>query len=218
VSTAIIGVGNIGSTVARHLADGGEPVVLAARTQENAAELAGQLGALASAAPVPDAIARADAIVFAVWLDQMKELIETYSGMLGGKVLIDPANPIAPDGKGGFQRTLPDGVSAGSVIAGLVPVGAHYVKAFGTISAGSLASAANRTPERVVLFYATDDDQAAAVAERLIRAAGFQPIKVGGVDQTPRIEVFGDLHDLGGLKGRLLNADEARAAIDAAVT
>ena len=36
MTTAIIGVGNIGKSVARHLVDGGERVVLAARDEQNA--------------------------------------------------------------------------------------------------------------------------------------------------------------------------------------
>jgi predicted dinucleotide-binding enzyme len=32
--------------------------------------------------------------------------------------------------------------------------------------------------------------------ERLIRTAGFEPVKVGGVEQSGRLEVGGDLHDL----------------------
>ena len=32
--------------------------------------------------------------------------------------------------------------------------------------------------------------------ERLIRTAGFEPVKVGGVDQSGRLEVSGDLHHL----------------------
>ena len=89
------------------------------------------------------------------------------------------------------------------------------MKAFGTIWAQSVSSQAKRTPERAVLFYATDDDQAADVVERLISAAGFQPVKVGGVDQALRIEVFGELHDLGGLEGKLLDAEQAHAALAA---
>jgi predicted dinucleotide-binding enzyme len=66
-----------------------------------------------------------------------------------------------------------------------------------------------------VLFYATDDDQAAAAVDRLITAGGFDPVKVGGVSEAGRIEMpGGDLH-LATL-GRLLDADEARAAIPAA--
>ena len=36
MTTAIIGLGNIGKSVARHLVDGGERVVLAARDEQNA--------------------------------------------------------------------------------------------------------------------------------------------------------------------------------------
>jgi predicted dinucleotide-binding enzyme len=31
---------------------------------------------------------------------------------------------------------------------------------------------------------------------RLIRTAGFEPVKVGGIEQSGRLEVGGDLHDL----------------------
>jgi 8-hydroxy-5-deazaflavin:NADPH oxidoreductase len=213
MSTAIIGVGNIGKAVATHLTDGGETVVLAASTPSRAEQLARQLGTSAYAADVADAIDGADAVIFAVWLDVLEGLVRQNATRLSGKVVIDPSNPIAPDGKGGFKRTLPDGVSAGSVIAGLLPSGAHFVKAFGTVGAEKLADAANRSPERAVLFYATDDDVAASTAERLISVAGFAPVKAGGLDQAIRIEMFGDLHDFGGLNGKLLTVAEARALL-----
>jgi 8-hydroxy-5-deazaflavin:NADPH oxidoreductase len=215
VPKAIIGVGKIGTAVASHLTAGGETVILAARSESSTPQLAAELGSRASAASVPDAIDQADAVVLAVWLDPMKEVLEQHGALLDGKVVIDPSNPIAANDDGGFSRTLPDGVSSGSVIAGMLPPGAHYVKAFGTIGADALADSANRSPERVALFYATDDELAASVAARLISAAGFDPVKVGGVDQTIRIEVFGDLHQLGGLNGKLLSGVEARAAITA---
>ena len=211
MSTAIIGVGNIGKTVADELVAGGEQVVLAAA--EPPETLAGQLGDLASAATVSEAINAADAVVFAVWFDVMKSLIEQNRPALAGKVVVDPANPVAANEAGEFVRTLPDGVSAGSVIAPLLPRTAHYVKAFGTLGAASLEKGANRKPARAVLFYATDDDQARATIERLISAAGFDPVKAGGLDATIRIEMFGDLHDYGGLNGRLLDVAEARAAV-----
>jgi hypothetical protein len=68
--------------------------------------------------------------------------------------------------------------------------------AFGTMSAGLFESAANRSPEPAVLFYATDDDRAGEEVERLIRTAGFEPVKAGAIDQSSRLEVGGDLHDL----------------------
>jgi 8-hydroxy-5-deazaflavin:NADPH oxidoreductase len=217
VTTAIIGVGNIGGALARHLVHGGEPVILAARGEPDAAALAGQLGELASAAPVAEAIEAADVAVFAVWLDVLRQLLAEHAGRLGGKVVADPTNPIGFSANGEAFRTLPEGQSSGQLVAALLPAGAHYVKAFGSLSAGSLADAANRAPRRAVLFYATDDDQAAAAAERLITAAGFDPVKAGGVSNAARIEApGGDLHQNGGLGGRLLDTDQARAAVAAA--
>jgi 8-hydroxy-5-deazaflavin:NADPH oxidoreductase len=214
LTTAIIGVGNIGSALAEHLVGGNERVVLAAKDASRAEALANELGPLAQAASVEDAIAGADVVVFAVWLDTMKELIGEHADRLENKVVVDPSNPFALDENGQVMRTLPDGQSAGSVVAPLLPAGAHYVKAFGTLAADSLASGADREPQRAVLFYATDDDTAATTIERLIRAAGFEPLKAGGVADAGRIEApGGDLHQFGGLNGRLVDLDEARSAI-----
>jgi 8-hydroxy-5-deazaflavin:NADPH oxidoreductase len=210
MSTAVIGTGNIGSALAEHLVAGGEPVVLAASEPPEA--LARQLGDLASALSVSEAIEAADTVIFAVWFDVMKSLISENLPKLDGKVIIDTSNPVAANDKGEFHRTLPDGVSSGSVIAGLIPSSAHFGKAFGTLSAEGLKDGANGTP-RAVLFYATDDDQAQAVIERLISVAGFDPVKAGGVDAAIRIEMYGDLHQYGGFNGKLVDLGEARAAL-----
>ena len=219
MTTAIIGTGNIGGTLARHLVRSGEPVVLAAKDEANAAALAQELGELGRAASVEDAIAEADAVVFAVWLDTAKELIATDARLLEDKVVVDPSNPLGFDENGQMIRTLPEGQSAGSVVAALLPGSAHYVKAFGTLAAESLASAASREPRRAVLFYATDDDTAARTVERLIRAAGFEPLQAGGLADAGRLEVpGGDLHQGGGLNGQLVDLDQARGAVAAEVS
>jgi 8-hydroxy-5-deazaflavin:NADPH oxidoreductase len=213
MASAIIGVGNIGKAVATHLTDGGESVVLAADNESKAQQLAAELGPGASAAAVADAIDQAETVIFAVWFDVIKRLIDEHGARLVGKVVIDPSNPITVGPDGTYPRTLPDGVSAASVIIDLLPSGVHYVKAFGTLTAEALADSANRTPGRAVLFYATDDHLAAAAAERLISAVGFDPVKVGGLDQAIRIEMFGDLHQFGGLDGKLVTVAEAQALL-----
>jgi len=207
VTTAIIGVGNLGRTVARHLVGGGESVVLAAADEVHAEALADELGPNASAASVEEAIAGADVVVLATWLDQTKDLVPARARLLEDKVVVDPSNPIGFDENGQMFRTLPAGESAGSIVAALLPESAHYVKAFGTLGADQLATSANREP-RVVLFYATDDDAAEATAQRLIRTAGFEPLKVGGVSDAGRIE-----GPDGELQGRIFDLDEARATI-----
>jgi len=215
MTTAIIGVGNVGGALARHLTAGGEQVVLAAQEEPKAAALAGELGPLASAASVPDAMKAADVVVLAVWFDALKQVVSEYGDLLDGKVVADPSNPLGIGADGQMFRTLPEGQSQASLVAGMLPAGARYVKAFGTLSAPSLASSANRTPNRAALFYATDDDGAAAAIERLITASGFDPVKAGGLSDAGRIEMpGGDLHEAG--LGKLLDASEARAAAAAA--
>jgi predicted dinucleotide-binding enzyme len=213
MSTAIIGTGNIGSAIARHLVAGGESVVVAARDESRANALADELGPNARAASVENAIAGADTVVLALWLDNMREVIPQQAHLLDGRVVVDPSNPIAFDANGQINRTLPDDQSAGSIVSALLPAGAHYVKAFGTLAAEALAGSANREP-RAALFYATDDDTAATTVERLIRTAGFDPLKVGGVAAAGRIEApGGDLHQFG-FNGDIIDLEQARAALE----
>ena len=211
MKTAIIGVGNLGRTVARHLVNGGEEVVLAAKDESRAQALADELGPLASAASVGDAIDGSDTVVLAVWLDPLKSVLAEHAMRLDGKVVVDPTNPIGFE-NGPMIRTLPEGQSSSSVVAGLLPAGAHYVKAFGSLGATQWADAANREP-RVVLLYATDDDAAAATVKRLIRTAGFEPMDVGGLADVGRME-----GPSGDLQGRVLDLDGARAALATEVT
>jgi predicted dinucleotide-binding enzyme len=63
-----------------------------------------------------------------------------------------------------------------------------------------------------VEFYAADDAAAGDLVADLIRAGGFEPVRVGGLDQSIRIEMFGDLHEFGAL-GRVVTRQEALAAI-----
>jgi len=217
MTTAIIGVGNIGTIVARNLVQGGERVILVNRDKSKADKLAAELGDLATSAEVADAIAQSDVVVLALYLDVMRFFIPEFGEKLVGKIVVDPSNPVGPDGKGGITRTLPADQSSGQIIAHMLPNGAKFIKAFGTLSAESLVSASRRVTERAVLFYATDDAGAGEAVARLITAAGFDPVKVGGVDQSIRIEVGGDLAQFGGLNGKLLTVAEAEALIGAEV-
>ena len=129
-----------------------------------------------------------------------------------GKIIIDPSNPIALDDKGGFKKIIGEKESAGQILSLALPKGAKLAKALGTLSAASLANAAFQKPEAAVLFYATDDTSINADIELLIRDNGFEPVRVGGLDQSIRIEVFGDLHEFGAL-GKTVTAAEAKGKL-----
>jgi len=210
LTVAIIGTGRIGAALARNLARGGERVVLAGTDRARAAALAAELGERARSASVADAIDAADVVVFAVWLDVMQRLIAEHRARLVGRIVVDPSNPIAPDGVGGFVKIIEERASAGRMIADALPEGAAFVKAFGALSAGTLAEAAHQDPP-FVMFYATNDEVAGATVSALIRTAGFEPVRAGGVDASIRIEVFGALHEYGAL-GRAVHLADALAA------
>jgi predicted dinucleotide-binding enzyme len=212
MKTAIIGLGNIGARLAKNLTAGGEDVVISERNLTKAQQLASKLGSKAHAASIDDAVNKADIIILAIPFNASKEFVATNRKALAGKIVVDPSNPIAPDGTGGFKKIIPADQSSGEIIAGLLPEGAKLVKAFGTTGAESLGSAANRSPERAVLFYATDYPEAGEAVAELITASGFVPVPIGGIDRSIRIEVGGDLHEFGKL-GRLVSAKEAQALV-----
>jgi 8-hydroxy-5-deazaflavin:NADPH oxidoreductase len=212
METAIIGLGNIGSRLAKNLTDGGSSVIISERSFEKAQQLAAKLGGKAKPMPIEDALKNADVVILAIYFQAIKEFMTEHRGVLAGKIIVDPSNPIAPDGSGGFKKIVPQEESSGKIIAGLAPEGAEVVKAFGTLGAESLGSAARRSPEPAALFYATDYPEAGKAIEKLIVASGFSPVNVGGIDQSIRIEVGGDLHEFGKL-GKVVTAKEAGALV-----
>jgi 8-hydroxy-5-deazaflavin:NADPH oxidoreductase len=212
MKTAIIGLGNIGKQVALNLMAGGQLVIVADHGPTKAADFAKGSAGKARAVSVAVAIDEADIIIFAVYFDAIKGLLAEYRNKLAGKIVVDPSNPIAPDSTGGFRKIIPKDQSSGQILAALLPPGAKLVKAFGTLAAPSLKTGARRSPEPNVLFYASDDRDAGDAIAELIAASGFAPVRIGGLDQSIRIEVFGDLHELGRL-GRLVTAKEASSLV-----
>jgi 8-hydroxy-5-deazaflavin:NADPH oxidoreductase len=209
VTTAVIGTGGIGSAIARLLASGGETLRLSSANHESARRLAAEIGGAAVvAADNRDALLGARAVVLALRFTALKGVIDEIADPIAEKLIVVPSNPLTLDGQGNLSRVLPKEQSSGAVVAGWLPAGARLAMAFGTLSADLLESSSHRTPERAVLFYAADDDGAGEQVERLIRTAGFEPVKVGGVQQSDRLEVGGDLHDLvvGPAKARSLIA------------
>jgi 8-hydroxy-5-deazaflavin:NADPH oxidoreductase len=202
-TVAIIGIGNIGGTLAANFAAG---------DQQAARKLAASLDGHAEAVTIDEAVDRAGVLVIALWLDPFKQLIARYGERLAGKVIVDPTNPVGPDSDGNYRKVIGETESSGQILAGLLPPGARLVKAFGTLSAPTLAAAAWREPERAVQFYATDDDAAGDLVADLIRADGYEPVNAGGLDQSIRIEMFGDLHEYGAL-GRAVTRSEALVAV-----
>jgi 8-hydroxy-5-deazaflavin:NADPH oxidoreductase len=209
---AIIGLGNIGKQVALNLMAGGEHLMVADHGLAKAQEFAKVSNGQARAVSVSEAIAEGDVILLAVYFDAMQGLIAEYRNKLAGKIVVDPSNPIAPDGAGGFKKIIPQDQSSGQILASLLSPATRFVKAFGTLGAASLKTGARRKPEPNVLFYASDNQDAGSAVAELIKASGFAPVPIGGISQSIRIEVGGDLHEFGKL-GKLVTMKEGAALV-----
>jgi 8-hydroxy-5-deazaflavin:NADPH oxidoreductase len=211
MTAAIIGTGEIGSAIARRLASGGETLRLSSANRESAQKLAAEIGdAALVAVDNRDALQGADAAIFALRFTVLESVIDEIADSLTDKVVVVPSNPVGLDADNNVVPLLPEGQSSGAVVAGWLPTGARSAMAFGTMSADLFESSSNRPPEPAVLFYVTNDDRAGEEVERLIRAADFEPVKVGGIEQSSRLEVGGDLHDL------VVGPAEARSLVDKA--
>ena len=212
-TVAIIGTGNIGGTLAADFAAGGLDFLLAGRDQETARKIASGLDGHAEAVSVDEAVDRAGVLVIAVWLPDFEQLIAQYGPRLAGKVIVDPTNPVGPDADGNYRKVIGEqessGPDPGRAAAGRRPAGQGVRHAIGP-HAGPRSRGAS--PSRAVLFYAADDAAAGDLVAALIRASGYEPVRVGGLDQSIRIEMFGDLHEYGAL-GRVVTKTEALQVI-----
>lgn len=189
---AVLGVGHIGSTVGRLWHAAGHEVTFAGRDEGEPRELATQLGDRAHAAPVVGAVAWADLALVAVPGTAVTEVL-TAAGPLDGKVVIDAANMMGP-GR----------LSLGQLAAAFPA--ARWVRAFNTLRARVLADENHRVP-RWVLFLSGDELAKPAVAQ-LIADAGFEPVDLGGIDDSQFQEPGSALWN------STLEPDDARALAD----
>jgi 8-hydroxy-5-deazaflavin:NADPH oxidoreductase len=205
MATAIIGTGGIGSAIVCQLAAGGEALHLSSAVQESARKLAAAVGGAAVVAlDDRSALDGADAVILALRFSVLKGVIDEIADASGDTLLVVPSNPVGLDAEGKVVRLLPDGQSSGQTVAEWLPIGARFAMAFGTMSADLFESSSHRLPEPAVLFYVSDDEDGSDEVERLIRTASFEPMRIGGVERSSRLEAGGDLHVVGSAEARTL--------------
>ena len=183
--TAILGVGNIGGTLARHLARASHEVVLAGAGPRSATGLAAEIGAAATAAPdAVTAVEAGDLVVLATPAAPLAALLRPLRGVLAGKVVVDATNPY------GVVRGAPQG----AWLAAQLP-GALVVRAFNTLSWETLRDAAFRTgPDRVAVPVSGDDPAATALVAELAAELGFAPVVLGDLSGSTRQDPGGELY------------------------
>ena len=94
--------------------------------------------------------------------------------------MVDVSNPIARRDGDELVKWVDEQGGAGLAAAKLLP-GAHVVRAFNAIGYTKLTANAHREGEPLGVPITGDDQNAIAIASRLIREIGFEPVLVGGL-------------------------------------
>ncbi|HJW76355.1 MAG TPA: NAD(P)-binding domain-containing protein [Thermoleophilia bacterium] len=176
-TVAIIGQGNVGSTLARKWAVAGHALVLGTRDPagERPRALAAELGAAAKVATVADAVRDADVVVFAIPGAGMVTTVPAVAAALGGKVVVDATNTM------GAQP-----LHSVDLITGAAPT-AHVFRAFSTLGWENFADPVIGGVQ-ADLFYAGPEGDADAVVSALIADVGLRPVRVGDRAQLDLVE------------------------------
>jgi 8-hydroxy-5-deazaflavin:NADPH oxidoreductase len=200
----IIGTGEIGGTLARLWVAAGHEVLISSRHPDRLKPLAASLGPRARVGTPREAAVFGEVVLVSVPYGALPQVGRDLKAELAGKVVLDTCNPYpSRDGEMAVEARK---VSTGVADPQFLP-GVRLVRAFNAINSGDLASQAHRAGEPIAIPLAGDDAQALAVAERLVRDAGFAPVVVGPLARAREFDVGAPVYT------RLMTAPQLRAAL-----
>lgn len=208
----IIGSGNIGSTLARHLRALGHQVSIAnSRGPASLVALAAETSA--TAATAEQAAQAQDLVIVAIPQnavpDLPREVLRSTSA-----VVVDTGNYYPS--RDGLIAEIEDGLTDSEWVARLL--GRPVVKAFNNVLAGSLATRGVPAgdPDRICLSVAGDDPEAKEMVQDVIRALGFDATDAGLLAdswrQQPGTPAYCRDLDATALKAALAQADAGQIA------
>jgi predicted dinucleotide-binding enzyme len=212
MDVGIIGSGNIGSTLARHLTALGHRVAIAnSRGPASLTEVAAETGATAST--VEQAARAQDMVIIAIPENAVprlpRDILATTSA-----VVVDTGN-YYPSRDGSIAE-IEGGLTESEWVAR--KLGARVVKAFNNIVAGSLATrgVADGTSGRICLSVAGDEPRGKELVLGLVEALGFDGIDAGPLAdswrQQPGTPAYCRDLDAASLEAALGQADVAMIA------
>jgi predicted dinucleotide-binding enzyme len=179
---AIIGAGNVGTSLARGWRKAGHEIVFGVR---DPAGKKAELVSLGDVASTKDAAARAEVIVIAVPWTVIDDVTSEIAGAARGKTVIDVTNPIAPP----YTDLAVAGSDSGGEQVARRLKQSRVVKAFNTVGAEVMANA-SYTDGPTFLPVAGDDPSAKAKAITLAHDLGFDPVDAGPLSMARYLEPF----------------------------
>lgn len=182
---AIIGTGDVGSTLGLEFAEQGYEIVYGSRSPqgEQAVSLVNKIGVKASAAHPNEAVKGAGIVVLAVPGLLVEEITRSL-GDLSGKIIIDPTNPLIGWEKGDLR--LREGISNAALIQKAAPQ-AQVVKAFSTLNVQQM-----RNPEKssgpISVILVGDSHAAKQKVAQMAHKMGLSPIDLGNLSAAKYVE------------------------------
>ena len=176
---AVLGAGNVGGSLGRIWAACGHQVTFGVPDPEKTKQ---QMPGAAAITTNEEAVSGAEVVALSVPWPAVQEALHS-AGELGGKILIDCTNPLAPDLSG---LVVGLNTSGAEMIADWAPH-ARVVKAFNTIGSPNYGHAQFGSL-RADGFYCGDEQQAKTVAKELIEQAGLHPVDVGPLKNARLLE------------------------------
>ena len=183
---AIIGTGNVGSTLGKIWAGAGHTIIYGSRTpnESRVRTLVTETGHGATATTQAAAAAAAEIVLIPVPPTALPEVIGAL-GDLGGKIIVDPTNYWSFDDGYPVSPRDPRDSLAGEVQA-LAP-GATVVKAFNTLNYVIMEDP-SRAGGPVTVPIAGNDAEAKARVARLVEDVGLEPLDVGPLQAAEYME------------------------------
>jgi len=211
----IIGTGNMGMTLARHLVRLGHDISIASpRGRGNLVTLATDIGAIV--ATVNDAINSAEVVILAIPTKVVGDLPRTLFANLPSSVVVVDLGNYHPSLRDGRIDAIEQGLLDSQWVA--QQIGHPVIKAFNNIFASSLLEngVPKGTPRRIALPVAGDSPGARATVLRLVDELGFDPVDAGELDNSWRQGTGTPAYckdlDAAGLRRALAEAERSRVA------
>jgi hypothetical protein len=200
----VIGTGHIGGTLAALWVKAGHQVLLSSRHPDELRALAQSLGPAARVGTPREAALFGDVVLISVPYAALPQVGRDLKAELAGKIVLETGNPYPQrDGDMALQaRREGTGVASAQFLPGV-----RLVRAFNAINSGDLRNEAHRHGTPYAIPLAGDDPEALAVAQRLVKDAGFEPVVVGPLAKAREFDVGTPVYT------RLLTAAELRHAL-----
>ena len=171
-----IGAGHIGGTIGGLWVKNGHKVFFSDRHPDELKGLVTELGPLAQAGPIDQAIAFGNVVLLTVPYGAIPQIGHDYSAQLKGKIVLDTCNAVQQRDGAIAEEVEQNGI--GVTTQKYFP-GARIVRAFNTLGYMIFAQEANRPDPKLAVPIAGDDPDAVRIAAALVRDAGFDPVVVG---------------------------------------